>query len=28
MPGRFLPEQNERLRIDIDPNQTFIFPKV
>ena len=28
MPGRFLPEQNERLRLDIDPNQTFIFPKV
>ena len=27
IPGRYLPEKNERLRIDIDPNQTFIFPK-
>ena len=27
IPGRFLPKQNERLRIDIDPSQTFIFPK-
>lgn len=28
MPGRFLPEQNECIGLEIDPRQTFIFPRL
>lgn len=28
MPGRFLPDENEVLAVELDPNQTFIFPTV
>ena len=27
MPGRFLPDENQALAVELDPNQTFIFPK-
>jgi iron(III) transport system ATP-binding protein len=26
IPGRFLPAENQALAVDLDPNQTFIFP--
>jgi iron(III) transport system ATP-binding protein len=28
MPGRFLPNENEVLAVELDPSQTFIFPAV
>ena len=28
MPGRFLPKEKEVLALELDPNQTFIFPAV
>ncbi len=27
MPGRFLPDEHQALAVELDPNQTFIFPK-